>query len=735
MQAAPPLEKHVVLVGAGNAHIVFSRMFGMEPFRGVAVTLVCEAPAVPYSAMVPGHIGGEYGREALTIDLVRACRAFGVRLVAARATGIDTMRRAVLLEGRPEIRYDVVSLGVGSMPSCPPGLEGLEKSWKMRPLGRTLDRLEALETSLASTPRPVRFVVAGGGASGCELAAAIRKRFSRFAGFSVSLFQANERLLPTMTPKASRLFEESLRRSGVEVRLGARITGGDGTAISVEGGDPVPYDVLLWATEATPPELIRTCGLPLGPSGFLRVRPTLQSVANDSVFGTGDCIQLESHPDLAKNGVYAVREGRVLFHNVGDLLHERPLRPFVPQPRCRLIFNTADGEAILNWGPFAWKSAGARRLKKRIDDEWMRNFTEFPAMAAAEGGEAAEPEMRCGGCGSKISSDVLSAVLRRLDPGADPRLIIGARDAEDAAVHRMRPELFGKDASKVVEVQTVDFFKTFTDDPFLFGRITALHAISDIYAMGARPFSALAMATLPLARGPIQESMLFELLSGALATFRECGVVLAGGHTTEGPDLALGFTVTGHGEEDALLRKGGLRAGDSLILTKALGTGALLAAWARARCPAPWYDAALRSMLLAGARAAEILRAHGCRACTDITGFGFAGHLLEMLDASALSARIEPKSVPLLPGFAEVSEGGILSTLHPDNAKVSSRITGADTPPAWLFDPQTSGGLLAGVPGEAAAECVRKLREAGYVAAAVVGEATDGKPPEVVLGR
>jgi len=339
--------------------------------------------------------------------------------------------------------------------------------------------------------------------------------------------------------------------------------------------------------------------------------------------------------------------------------------------------------------------------------------------------------MRCGGCGSKISGDVLSAVLKRLDLPDDPRLVLGVRAGEDAAAHRVNPELYGG-GDGLVEVQTVDYFKAFVDDPFLFGRLAAQHAVSDLYAMNARPFSALAIATLPYARGPIQEAQLFELLSGAVATFREAGVVLTGGHTTEGHELALGFAVTGFGNEAQLFRKAGLKPGDALILTKPLGTGALLAAWMRGRCRADWFTPMVESMLRSNRAAADVLRDAGVTACTDVTGFGLAGHLLEMLDASRAAVRLDAASVPLLAGFSDVVSEGIVSSLQRDNAKVACRVSGAA--PEWLFDPQTSGGLLTGAPRDIAADVLRRLHEAGCTNAAIIGEvlaAGDGPPLSV----
>ncbi len=717
-----PIQKNVVLVGAGNAHLRFVKMFGMRPLPGVAVTLVSEAPTIPYSAMVPGHIAGDYTWNDSTIDLVRLCRAVNVRFVPARATGIDIASRKVLFDSRPEMGYDILSLGVGSLPAHPRGWTRTKSSWSMRPLDGMVERLDALQQQLRRSAWPFHLVIVGGGASGCELALAIRKRFAGVGDFRLTLLQSNARLLPQFPAKAADIFSGLMQEKGITVRLNTSVTGGDETTLELNRSERMDYDAVLWATNAAPPELLRDSGLRRSEEGFLLVNDTLQSVTEPSIFGTGDCISLRSHPDLLKNGVYAVREGAILFENVSRFLHEKPLVRFRPQRLCLCLLNTSDSAAILVYGPLVWRSRLVRRIKDRIDRAWIDKFAQLPSMT---GGIAAQEEsitVRCGGCGSKISSDVLSAVLKRIDPGDDPRVLLGSRAGEDASVHRVRPELFGSDPARLVEVQTVDYFKAFVDDPYLFGRIAALNSVSDLYAMNARPFSALAIATLPYARGPVQEAMLYELLSGAVHSLRQLGVVLTGGHTTEGSELALGFAVTGYAEEDTLFQKSKLQPGDVLILTKPLGSGALLAAWMRGECPAGWFSTLIETMLNANDRAAAILARYGVQACTDVTGFGLAGHLLEMLDASRMAARLHSAAVPLCDGFTEVVQRGIVSTLHADNAKSACRVQGMVAPPAWLFDPQTSGGMLAGVKPGVAKEVLRELIEAGYKEAAVMGE-------------
>lgn len=722
MNPTAPIEKQVVLIGAGNAHLVFLRRWRMSPEPGVAVTLVSEFPEVAYSAMVPGFIGGEYRWDEITLDLVRFCRSAGVRFVEARVTGVDLARQRVLFDDRPAISFDVLSLGLGSLPAVAAPAATPEWSFSMRPLGPFVRHLERLDAALRDTPRPFHLAVVGGGVSGCELALSIRKRFAEHVGFRVTLLQANRRLIPSFSESVARRMAACLRDAQIHVRLEACVVDGTASQLRLHSGETLDCDGVLWATPAAPPDLIARSGLSANADGFLQVCETLQAANNTAIFGTGDCVEFLPRPDLPRNGVHAVRQGRVLFDNVISFLHKRPLVPFRPQRTCLCLMNTADDQAILSYGILTAKGRWVRRLKEQIDRAWLESFaTSHPMWPLKTSESSPTYSMRCGGCGAKVSGDVLSEVLRELDLPSDPRVVLNAQAGEDAAVHRVRADLFGCAPDKFVEVQTVDYFRAFIDDPYLFGRIAALHAVSDLYAMNARPFAALAIATLPFARGPVQAAQLRELLAGASQSFRELGVVLTGGHTSEGHDLSAGFSITGYANEDRLFRKNALRPGDALILTKPLGTGALLAAWMRGECSATHFDEAIEQMLIANAAAAEIFARHGVRACTDITGFGLAGHLFEMLDASGLSASIDVSAVPVLAGFEAAAANRIFSTLAPDNQRLSPRIHGVTPLPAWLFDPQTSGGLLAAVGGESSTELLCDLQNRGLTRANIIG--------------
>jgi len=317
-----------------------------------------------------------------------------------------------------------------------------------------------------------------------------------------------------------------------------------------------------------------------------------------------------------------------------------------------------------------------------------------------------------------VGADVLARVLDRLQPRSADGIGLSLDQRDDAAILTPAP---GKHI-----VQTVDFFRSFIDDPYLFGRIAANHALGDIYAMGGQPTSALAIATVPHAAEDKVEEDLFQILRGGLDVLEAAGAVLAGGHSGEGAELALGFTVNGTVDPGRVLRKGGARAGDVLVLTKPLGTGALLAAEMRGKARAPWIALALEAMQHSNAAAAACLLTHGATACTDVTGFGLAGHLHEMLSASGLDARLSLRGLPALPGALDVLEQGIASSLAPDNLRLRRAIEteaaqAGSSRFALMFDPQTAGGLLAAIPAGEAAACVAALQAAGCREAVAIG--------------
>jgi selenide,water dikinase len=274
---------------------------------------------------------------------------------------------------------------------------------------------------------------------------------------------------------------------------------------------------------------------------------------------------------------------------------------------------------------------------------------------------------------------------------------------------------------------TVDAFRAFTDDPWLVGRVAAVNAASDVFAKGGRPRHALALVTVPERDAARAEETLHQVLAGIRAAFDPLGVSLVGGHTTVGAELFVGLTVLGRLDpEDPPLALAAARPGDRLVLTKPLGTGVVLAADMRGLARGAWVRETQASMLRPNAAAARVVRACGAAACTDVSGFGLAGHAAELARASGLVAELQLRTLPALAGALELLGRGLRSSFHAQNARPAASLAlapAAAGEPALelLFDPQTSGGLLFGVAPERAAQALQDLRDAGDAQAAEIG--------------
>ena len=733
------VSKDVVLVGGGHSHVEVLRSFAMSPLPGVRMTLVSRDLLTPYSGMLPGLVAGHYCYEEAHIDLRKLASFAGARLYHGTAQGLDLERSAVRVEGRPPVAFDLLSLDIGSQPRSEHIEGAAEWAIPVKPVDVFLEGLAALETRVRCERGPLRLLVVGAGAGGVELAFALDRRLGRAARQErprITIVCADANALPGHGAGTRRRLEAALARAGIELRCGHRVTALSEGRAEIAGAPAIGFDAAVLVTHAAPAAWLAGTDLELDEAGFVRVRETLQSTSHANVLAAGDIAGFTRRPPLPKSGVYAVRAGPVLADNLRRLAREESPRPFRAQRRTLSLISTGSPHAVASWGGFSLQGEWVWRLKDRIDRRWMRRYQHLPLMASPapeREGVPGLPEteaMRCGGCGAKVASPVLRAALARIDPGTRREVVVGLDAPDDAAILEV--------PTGAVLVQSVDHFRPFVDDPYLFGHITAVHCLSDLFAMGASAHSAQATVTLAYGRADKQEDELFQLLSGAVEALREAGAVLVGGHTGEGSEPSFGLTVNGVAVSDGILRKSGARAGDRLVLTKALGTGVIFAAGMQARAGAATIEAALASMKLSNRRGAELLAAHGARACTDITGFGLLGHLIEILNASGTRARVEAAHLPRLPGAEELLEQGISSTLHPGNEAFAVRLGGHGDRrggPAILYDPQTSGGLLASIPPHRAEACICALQEAGYECAAAIGEILPGNgEPLVELG-
>jgi selenide,water dikinase len=309
-------------------------------------------------------------------------------------------------------------------------------------------------------------------------------------------------------------------------------------------------------------------------------------------------------------------------------------------------------------------------------------------------------------------------VLRLLPACDHPDVIVGTETADDAGVFRLRPDL--------AIVNTVDFFTPIVDDPFTFGQIAAANALSDVYAMGGDPVTALNIVAFP--KDQLDIAVLADIIKGGVERAGAAGAVVIGGHSVIDEELKYGMAVTGTIHPDRVVRNVGVREGDALVLTKPLGTGIVTTALKQRSAPPASVDAAIASMIALNRTASEIMRRYGVHACSDVTGFGLLGHAYEMASGSHITIVLDSAGLPLLDGVVALAEAGFLTGgCRRNRAYLSDKVSIEPTVPAGLaeiaFDPQTSGGLLIALPRADADRLVVELRANGVAASTIVGRA------------
>ncbi len=731
MQTPLPITRELLLIGGGHSHALVLRMWGMKPLAGVRVTVINPQPTAPYSGMLPGFVAGHYARGDLDIDLVQLARFAGARLIAGRAVHIDPARREVTLEGGRVLSYHVASLDIG-ITSDMPAMPGFtDHAVPAKPLDRFAATWDGFRARALAGDGPARAVVIGAGVAGIELALAMAhalRAAGRTAGGTaggpaastaeVTLIDKAE-ILPGMAASRRAFFRRALADAGVRlvendapVRIAA-------DHVALASGARVDADLVTGAAGARAQGWLAGSGLALH-EGFVVVDETLRTPSHPELFAVGDCAHL-SHAPRPKAGVFAVREAPVLFHNLRAALSGGKARAFRPQKDYLKLISLGQKSALADkWGVM-WHGAALWRLKDRIDRKFMEQFRGLEPMAPpAPRGPVADGVREvlgaaplCGGCGAKVGGGALATALSGLTPPERGDILSGAGD--DAAV------LAGPDGRR--QVISTDHLRAFTEDPALMAEIAAVHALGDIWAMGGDPQAALATITLPRLSGELQGRWLAEITGAAAAMFAREGAAIVGGHSAQGSELSVGFTVTGLCDA-APIGKGGALPGDWLVLTKPIGTGVILAGEMRLQAPGGAVMAALASMRRPHGAAARILR--GCaRAMTDVTGFGLAGHLAEMARASGCRMVVDLASVPVLAGAEDLARAGVRSSLWPDNRALLAGLETPDDPRAdLLFDPQTAGGLLAAVPAERAEAVLGELQAAG-VDARLIGLAAE----------
>ncbi|SDF04810.1 selenide, water dikinase SelD [Sulfitobacter delicatus] len=718
MQSDLPLTRDLVLVGGGHAHALVLRKWGMNPLPGARLTVINPGPTAPYTGMLPGHIAGHYGRDALEIDLMRLCRHAGARLILGKASGIDRKAREIMVEGKGALAYDVASLDVGITSDMDlPGFA--DHAVGAKPLDVYAARWRAFLAAVAAGEQPPEVAVIGGGVAGCELAMAMAFALRQAGATPVVTVVEHGPELSGMAPRTEAKVRQRMADLGVTVALNAEVAQITRTEVILQSRAPIPAALCVGAAGAVPHGWLGQTDLPLH-EGFIRVGADLGVLDDPALFAVGDCAHMETTP-RPKAGVFAVRAAPVLHDNLRAALSGGQRRAFKPQKHYLKLISLGGKSAVAERNGLAIGGALLWQWKDRIDRKFMAQLDDLPAMKretpsgpmALDLQEILADKPLCGGCGAKVGGAVLGDLLAEVQPPVTGDVITGAGD--DAAILRQPGGGF--------QVISTDHLRGFIEDPALMTRIAAVHALGDIWAMGAKPQVALSSIIMPRMSPALQARTLREIAAAAQDIMSAAGAQIVGGHTTMGAELTIGFTVTGT-RDDMPIGVGGAQPGDVLLLTRPLGSGVILAGHMAGDAPGRVVAEALRVMATPQAREAEILA--GANAMTDVTGFGLAGHVQAICRASGVAAELWADAIPLYPGAQALSDQRVASSLLPVN-QADAPISAAGPVSPLLHDPQTAGGLLAALPEPAARAAQARLEAAGLTGQ-IIGRLEAGAP-------
>tara|TARA_B100000674_G_scaffold364441_1_gene307035 strand:+ start:544 stop:2568 length:2025 start_codon:yes stop_codon:yes gene_type:complete len=640
----------LVLAGGGHSHALVLKRWAMQPHRRPkrSILLINRCSTALYSGMVPGFIAGLYKRDELAIDLRTLSENAGVAFARAEIIGVNPTEKLLHLQGRPSLRYSLLSLDVGAV--SPLNAQGI-------PIKPLEPALAFLAQQLPDEKLPFRVI--GAGAAGVEVVLALRQRWPKR--------QLQLQMRQTQLPDE---IEKILGECNIKL---------------ITNTEPWSGPSLL-CTGSLGPKWLRDSGLPVNREGRVQTDNSLRVEGVEGIFASGDCAVIRG-TNRPASGVWAVRAAKPLSQNLEASCRGDSLRQWRPQRHALQIVGTSQGTAWAQW--WRWKSPATSALwkwKQRIDRQFMTGFTSS---------DMTQKElMGCRGCAAKVPAEPLRAALKRVN--------LGGRVEDAAELTR----------GKTVWLQSMDGFPALVSDPWLNGRLTTLHACSDLWASGANVRSAMATISLPMISGEEQQEWLVQTLAGIKSVLDEQGASLLGGHTMEArssppstTSLGIQTILTINGTTNRHWHKSGMRPGDVLLISRPLGTGVLFAGAMIGETAPGYLDEALQKMNQSQHMLIEDIKILGSaiHACTDITGFGLLGHLGEMLAGSSeLTVQIDSHAIPTYNGAMPLLKRGIKSTMAPYNQRaweLLGKKIEVDTKESkslldLLVDPQTCGPLL-----------------------------------------
>ena len=706
-----PITNDLVLIGGGHSHLSVLMKLSKRPINGNRITLITNEIDTPYSGMIPGYIEGIYSWRDSHIDLYRLCLKLNVRFIHAEVERVSAYEKEIYFKDRPKIKFDVLSINTG-IQSNNREIKGAAKyCLPVKPISKLTNNFLNKITNFKS----IAFI--GGGAGSVELALAIKKRFLNInQDIKITIITGKRGLLSTFPQKTKLTSLKTLEKFKIDIIEYKRVLEVKPKQIILSDKSMLKIDKAILSTNSMTPKWLAKSDILLTKDNYILVNKSFQTNYK-YVFASGDVIDFNNQ-NLKKAGVFAVRSGKPLAINIRKFILGKKLVEYKFNKNYLALIGTSKRSAIATKYNLTFNSRFFFYLKKYIDQNFIKKFSDFKIRKKFTL-EALKTDvlnifvkhkekitdkndiMQCKGCAAKVPLNALKQAL--------PKDIVST--SEDAVSVPGHPELY----------QTVDMISSIITDPFLLGKIAANHSISDMVSVNSKITSAMMILQLPLSKTEINSRDLEQVLLGANEIFKTIDCPLIGGHTMIGKDKdpIIGFSILGQKQKKIKIMKNRrkIKTKDLLILTEKIGSGLIFAGINNYLIDSYFQTDVIKQMIKGNLNFGKISNHLNILSMTDITGFGLANHLLNLIkrDNSKTGLTIYPNKIPLFEGVNECLNKDIKSSLFKSNYDIAQKdiIYKRDKSKLdnILYDPQTVGGIAFIIPQEEKYKHFKVLKE------------------------
>lgn len=706
-----PITNDLVLIGGGHSHLSVLMKLSKKPLNGNRITLITNEIDTPYSGMIPGYIEGIYSWRDSHIDLYRLCLKLNVRFIHAEVERVSAYEKEIYFKDRPKIKFDVLSINTG-IQSNNREIKGAAKyCLPVKPISKLTNNFLNKITNFKS----IAFI--GGGAGSVELALAIKKRFLNInQDIKITIITGKRGLLSTFPQKTKLTSLKTLEKFKIDIIEYKRVLEVKPKQIILSDKSILKIDKAILSTNSMTPKWLAKSDILLTKDNYILVNKSFQTNYK-YVFASGDVIDFNNQ-NLKKAGVFAVRSGKPLAINIRKFILGKKLVEYKFNKNYLALIGTSKRSAIATKYNLTFNSRFFFYLKKYIDQNFIKKFSDFRIRKKftldalktdvlnifVKHKEKITDEndiMQCKGCAAKVPLNALKQAL--------PKDIVST--SEDAVSVPGHPELY----------QTVDMISSIITDPFLLGKIAANHSISDMVSVNSKITSAMMILQLPLSKTEINSRDLEQVLLGANEIFKTIDCPLIGGHTMIGKDKdpIIGFSILGQKQKKIKIVKNRrkIKTKDLLILTEKIGSGLIFAGINNYLIDSYFQIDVIKQMIKGNLNFGKISNQLNILSMTDITGFGLANHLLNLIkrDNSKTGLTIYPNKIPLFEGVNECLNKDIKSSLFKSNYDIAQKdiIYKRDKSKLdnILYDPQTVGGIAFIIPQEEKYKHFKVLKE------------------------